>query len=57
VDLNQAIQFGLLLKAAETVLPANTPLRQVKRFPPRMTPITSATKLSVRFWVAISRRP
>jgi hypothetical protein len=57
VDLNQAIQFGLLVKAAETVLPANTPLRQVKRFPPRMTPITSATKLSVRFWVAISRRP
>ena len=47
MDLNQAIQVGLWVKAAETVLPPNTALRQVKRFPPRMTPTTSATKLSV----------
>jgi hypothetical protein len=57
VDLNQAIQFRLLVKAAETVLPANTAPAAGQSLPATYDSDNVGYKVVSRFWVTISRPP
>jgi hypothetical protein len=57
VDLNQAIQFGLWVKAAETVLPPNTAPATGQTLPATYDSYNVGYKVVSRFWVTISRPP